>query len=143
MLEWLLGRDKTGPHFPKMVPSLLPPQTGGEGTFLDSKSSLTCVSTHILLLLWVLGKSCSLEKACQGLFPPSFSSPFAGGRLLTSCSLTASLPPHHFTSAQTGSSSPLYHAPLPHSFLAHLSHYNPLPTLQKFCIHLALIWLLP
>lgn len=75
-----------GPHFPKMVPSLLPPQAGGEGTLLDSNSSLTCMATHILLLLWVLGKSCSLENACQGLFPPSFSSTYAGGRLLTSCS---------------------------------------------------------
>ena len=29
MLGWLLGRDKTGPHFPKIVPSLWPTAGGG------------------------------------------------------------------------------------------------------------------
>lgn len=140
MLGWLLGRDKTGPHFPKIVPSFWL-QTGGEGTPLDLKSSLTCMATHILPPLSVLGKPVArrLEKARQGLFPPSFSLPALTGCLLTSCSL----PPHCFTSAQLGSSSPLYPIPLPHSFLARLSHNNPLPTLLKPCILLALIRSLP
>lgn len=88
MLGWLLGRNKTGLHFPETVPSLRP-QAGGEGTPLDVKSSLTCMATHVLPPLRVLGKPVAsrLEKACQGLLPSSFSLPALIVCLLTSCSL--------------------------------------------------------
>lgn len=131
-----VGEHKTGPHFPEIVPSLLPQADVG-GTPLELKSSLTCMITYILLPLRVL-RPAGLRKACQGLLPPSFSLPALTVCLLTSCSLQHLC--HPITSPLLSLGLPLLCIPTPlsHSFLARLPHSNPFPTQQKPCIHLAL-----
>ena len=112
-----------------------------EENILDLKTSLTHMATHILPPFGVLGKPVAWEADLRK-HPRDFCafvfSPCADNLLAHILLLAASLLPHPFTSAQLGSSSPL-----PHSFLARLSHSNPFPTPLKPCIHLAWIWSLP
>lgn len=155
MLGWLLGRYNPGPHFPEIVPSRLPQAGGGGGPFWIEILSNLQNSIHIASGSWGNPAASRLEKSTPGTFAAFIFSPWADSLLAHILLLAALLPPLHFTSAQLGSSSPPYPLPLPHSFLAHLSHNNPFPTLQKSCIHLRwtrslpwwlvshLLWVLP